>query len=114
MDIAYAAADLVVGRSGAGTVSELAALGLPGVYVPLPIGNGEQRRNAESVVAAGGGVLVADADLDAEFVRARVLPLLTDPRALAAAATAASGFGIHDGDERLVDLVLDAASAGRR
>ncbi|WP_380156967.1 undecaprenyldiphospho-muramoylpentapeptide beta-N-acetylglucosaminyltransferase [Kineococcus sp. R86509] len=105
MDTAYAAADLVACRSGAGTVSELTAVGLPGVYVPLPIGNGEQRRNAESVVAAGGGVLVADADLDAAFVRERVLPLVTDPQALAAAAAAAAGFGIHDGDEKLADLI---------
>jgi len=111
IDTAYAAADLVVCRSGAGTVSELTTLGMPGVYVPLPIGNGEQRRNAESVVAAGGGVLVADADLDAEFVRTRVLPLLRDPAALAAAASAASGFGVHDGDERLADLVEAAAGS---
>jgi undecaprenyldiphospho-muramoylpentapeptide beta-N-acetylglucosaminyltransferase len=114
MDTAYAAADLVVGRSGAGTVSELSALGLPGVYVPLPIGNGEQRRNAESVVAAGGGVLVADADLDAAFVRDRVLPLLSDRAALADAARAAAGFGVLDGDERLVDLVVRAAGAAAR
>ena len=114
MGTAYAAADLVVGRSGAGTVSELTALGLPAVYVPLPIGNGEQRRNAEAVVAAGGGVLVADADLDAGFVRSRVLPLIGDRAALAAAAGAAAGFGVHDGDERLADLVLDAARGGRR
>jgi len=105
MDTAYAAADLVACRSGAGTVSELTAVGLPGVYVPLPIGNGEQRRNAESVVAAGGGALVNDADLNVEFVRSRVLPLLTDPAALATAARAARGFGVHDGDERLADLI---------
>ena len=109
MDTAYAAADLVACRSGAGTVSELTAVGLPGVYVPLPIGNGEQRRNAESVVAAGGGVLVADADLDLAFVRERVLPLVTDPQALAAAASAAAGFGIHDGDVKLADLIAAAA-----
>ena len=109
MGTAYAAADLVVCRSGAGTVSELTALGLPGVYVPLPIGNGEQRRNAEAVVAAGGGVLVPDAELDAAFVRERGLPLLTDPGALAAAAAAAAAFGVLDGDERLAVLVADAA-----
>ncbi len=79
------------------------------MYVPLPIGNGEQRRNAESVVAAGGGVLVADADLDAAFVRSRVLPLLSDRTALADAARAAAGFGVLDGDERLADLVEAAA-----
>ncbi|WP_432494202.1 undecaprenyldiphospho-muramoylpentapeptide beta-N-acetylglucosaminyltransferase [Kineococcus auxinigenes] len=109
MGTAYAAADLVVCRSGAGTVSELTALGLPAVYVPLPIGNGEQRRNAEAVVAAGGGLLVADADLDVAFVRERVVPLLADPGALAAAASAARAFGVLDGDERLAALVAQAA-----
>ena len=109
MDTAYAAADLVACRSGAGTVSELTAVGLPAVYVPLPIGNGEQRRNAEPVVAAGGGVLVDDAALDAAFVRERVLPLLTDTGALAVAARAAAGAGVHDGAEKLVDLVEAAA-----
>jgi UDP-N-acetylglucosamine--N-acetylmuramyl-(pentapeptide) pyrophosphoryl-undecaprenol N-acetylglucosamine transferase len=46
MDLAYAAADLAMCRSGAMTVAEVSAVGLPAVYVPLPIGNGEQRLNA--------------------------------------------------------------------
>ncbi len=56
MDLAYAAADLAVCRSGAMTVAEVSAVGLPAVYVPLPIGNGEQRLNALPVVQAGGGI----------------------------------------------------------
>ena len=75
MQLALAVADVVVGRSGAGTVCEQAALGIPAVYVPLPIGNGEQRLNAAAVVAAGGGLLVDDADLDPAWVRAH-LPVL--------------------------------------
>jgi UDP-N-acetylglucosamine--N-acetylmuramyl-(pentapeptide) pyrophosphoryl-undecaprenol N-acetylglucosamine transferase len=47
MEQAYAAADLMVGRSGAGTVMETATVGLPVVFVPLPHGNGEQARNAD-------------------------------------------------------------------
>ncbi len=50
MDLAYAAADIVLSRGGMMTCSELAAVGLPAVYVPLPIGNGEQRLNAQPVV----------------------------------------------------------------
>ena len=68
MDLAYAAADLAICRSGAMTVAEVSAVGLPAVYVPLPIGNGEQRLNALPVVDAGGGLLVDDADLTPEFV----------------------------------------------
>ena len=58
MDLAYAAADLALCRAGAVTVAELSAVGLPAAFVPLPIGNGEQRRNALPVVEAGGGLLV--------------------------------------------------------
>ena len=68
MDLAYAAADLAICRSGAMTVAEVSAVGLPAVYVPLPIGNGEQRLNALPVVNAGGGMLVDDADLTPDFV----------------------------------------------
>ena len=64
MERAYSVADLVVARSGANTVCELTAVGLPAVYVPLPIGNGEQRLNAAEVVATGGGTLIDDAALE--------------------------------------------------
>ncbi|WP_122496967.1 undecaprenyldiphospho-muramoylpentapeptide beta-N-acetylglucosaminyltransferase, partial [Mycobacterium attenuatum] len=79
MDLAYAAADLVICRSGAMTVAEVSAVGLPAIYVPLPIGNGEQRLNALPVVNAGGGMVVADADLTPALVAREVAGLLTDP-----------------------------------
>ena len=69
MDLAYAAADAMVGRAGANTVTEAAAIGLPAVFVPLPIGNGEQALNARAVVDAGGGVLVDDAEFTPDWVR---------------------------------------------
>lgn len=107
MHLALAVADLVVCRSGAGTVCELAALGIPAVYVPLPVGNGEQRRNARDVVAAGGGLLVDDKDLSAAWVREHILPLLradgADRRAQMGAA--AASVGVRDGAARLADLV---------
>ncbi|MFC4556374.1 undecaprenyldiphospho-muramoylpentapeptide beta-N-acetylglucosaminyltransferase [Georgenia faecalis] len=111
---AYACADLVLARAGAGTVSELAALGIGAVYVPLPIGNGEQRRNAAGVVGAGGGVLVEDAALDAALVRAEILPLLTDADRLARLGERAATAGIRDGAARLADLVAAAARGGAR
>ncbi len=114
MQDAFAIADLVVCRAGAGTVAEVTALGLPAVYVPLPIGNGEQRLNAAPVVDAGGGIMVADADLTPEWVNTELIGpagLLTDRDRLAEMGRAAAGFGIRDGDERLADLVL--AAAGR-
>jgi len=114
MDLAYAAADLVVARAGANTVCELSAVGLPAVYVPLPVGNGEQRLNAADVVAAGGGLLVDDAALTQDWVQDRLLPLLADPVRLSAMAAASAGVGERHADERLADLVHEAAAGGTR
>ncbi|SFD85244.1 undecaprenyldiphospho-muramoylpentapeptide beta-N-acetylglucosaminyltransferase [Blastococcus tunisiensis] len=110
MDLAYAAADLALCRSGAVTVAELSAVGLPAAFVPLPIGNGEQRRNALPVVEAGGGLLVEDADLDAGWITDHLVPLLTDPDALAGYARHAAAAGIPDADDRLAGIVLDVAA----
>jgi UDP-N-acetylglucosamine--N-acetylmuramyl-(pentapeptide) pyrophosphoryl-undecaprenol N-acetylglucosamine transferase len=114
MDLAYAAADAVVCRSGAGNVSEVTALGLPAAYVPLPIGNGEQRLNAEPVIRAGGGILVENAQCTPSWVRSTLIPLLRDGERLAAMSRASAEFGIRDGDERLADLVEEAVGADRR
>ena len=95
METVYAAADLLVARAGAATVCEVAAVGLPAVFVPLPIGNGEQALNATDIVEAGGGLLVADASLTPASIRDTVIPLLADADRLAemARATAASRSG---------------------
>lgn len=114
MELAYAAADLVVCRSGANTVCELTAVGLPALFVPLPIGNGEQRINAAHVVAAGGAQIVDDAVFTPDVVRTQVLPILTDPARLSAMAAAASSCGERDADARLADLVEAAVAAGGR
>ena len=110
MDLAYAAADLVLCRAGAGTVAELCAVGLPAAFVPLPIGNGEQRLNAEPVLAVGGAIVVADEDCTPDWVRRTLLPLLADAARLAAMGTATAGLGRPDADELLADLVLEAAA----
>ncbi|HVN12977.1 MAG TPA: undecaprenyldiphospho-muramoylpentapeptide beta-N-acetylglucosaminyltransferase [Kineosporiaceae bacterium] len=115
MDLAYAAADVAVCRAGAGTVCELTTVGLPAAYVPLPIGNGEQRLNAEPVVQAGGGLLVDDAQCTPAWVLQTLLPVVVDPAELAAMGKAAAAFAITDGDERLADLVDQAlAESGAR
>ncbi len=113
MDLAYAAADLALCRAGANTVSEMAAVGLPAAYVPLPIGNGEQELIAGPVVAAGGGLMVTDAACTPTWVRDTLTPLLTDPDRLATMGAAAARFGRPDADERLADLVLSTASSSK-
>lgn len=106
MDLAYAAADLAVTRAGALTCAELAAVGLPAIYVPLPIGNGEQRFNALPVVQAGGGVLLTDAQCTASALANQVLELVQNPGRLEQMGSAARGAGHTDGSESLAKLVL--------
>ncbi|MGU3434108.1 undecaprenyldiphospho-muramoylpentapeptide beta-N-acetylglucosaminyltransferase [Actinomycetes bacterium M1A6_2h] len=113
MDLAYAAADATVCRSGAMTVAEVSAVGLPAFYVPLPHGNGEQELNARSVVAAGGGVLVADADMTSSFVATTVVDLLTDASRIAAMSAAAAGAGHKGAAIQVARIVLDVARGPR-
>ena len=113
MDLAYAAADFVICRSGAMTVAELTAVGLPACYVPLAHGNGEQSLNAVPVVAAGGGVVIDDAQFTAQFVQETLVPLLGDPQQLSAMAHSARSVGMPDAAERLADLVESVVGGAR-
>jgi UDP-N-acetylglucosamine--N-acetylmuramyl-(pentapeptide) pyrophosphoryl-undecaprenol N-acetylglucosamine transferase len=108
MDLAYAASDVVIARSGAATVSELAGLGIPAIFVPYPVGNGEQERNAEELITAGGALLCRDADFTPRFVSDTVVPLLADASRRRAMSLAAESIGIRDGAHRLATLVFDA------
>lgn len=108
MDLALAAADLAVSRAGAATVCELAALGIPAVYVPYPVGNGEQRFNARGVVEAGGGLMVDDAAFVPDWVHENLIPLLRDGSRLHEMSARAAGVGVRDGSARMVELVHSA------
>ncbi|MEU6129069.1 undecaprenyldiphospho-muramoylpentapeptide beta-N-acetylglucosaminyltransferase [Saccharopolyspora sp. NPDC047091] len=109
MDLAYAAADLVVCRSGAMTVAEVSAVGLPAVFVPLPHGNGEQALNAQPVVSAGGALLVADEDMTPDKVINEILPLGRDPQRLHMMSRATLGTGHREADQVLARIVLEVA-----
>jgi UDP-N-acetylglucosamine--N-acetylmuramyl-(pentapeptide) pyrophosphoryl-undecaprenol N-acetylglucosamine transferase len=111
MEAVYAAADLLVARAGAATVCEISAVGLPSILVPLAHGNGEQRLNAASLVAAGGAVLVPDSDLTPARLRDEALALLKDSSALERMSAAAAAQGIRDADRTMARLVLEAAGA---
>lgn len=113
MQYAYAAADLVIARCGAMTCAELAAVGLPTAYVPLPLRGGEQRLNAEPIVAAGGALLVEDADLDRAWVEAALIPVLTDPERMAAMSARAEVAGAPNAGEVLARHVLMAIAERR-
>jgi UDP-N-acetylglucosamine--N-acetylmuramyl-(pentapeptide) pyrophosphoryl-undecaprenol N-acetylglucosamine transferase len=107
MDLAYAAADFALCRAGAMTCAELTAVGLPAAYVPLPIGNGEQRLNAVPIVQRGGGMLVSDADLSPEWIRDTLLPVLVDVNRVADMSQTASSLGRRDADRWLAEAVIE-------
>jgi UDP-N-acetylglucosamine--N-acetylmuramyl-(pentapeptide) pyrophosphoryl-undecaprenol N-acetylglucosamine transferase len=112
MDLAFAVADLIVSRSGAATVSEISALGIPAVYVPYAVGNGEQALNARSAVAAGAAVVIPDAVLTGDRIREELVPLLGDAERLDRMRAAAASVGTRTGAEAVVALI-DAALADR-
>ncbi|WP_037809541.1 UDP-N-acetylglucosamine--N-acetylmuramyl-(pentapeptide) pyrophosphoryl-undecaprenol N-acetylglucosamine transferase [Streptomyces sp. NRRL S-1448] len=106
MDLAYAAADLVVCRAGSATVAELATIGMPAVLVPYPHAPGDhQTHNARVLSDDGAAVLLPDAETTAERLDALVTPLLTDPARLAAMGAAADP-GTH---ARAADLLAAKA-----
>ncbi|MFT4298500.1 MAG: undecaprenyldiphospho-muramoylpentapeptide beta-N-acetylglucosaminyltransferase [Aeromicrobium sp.] len=109
IDLAYAAADFIVCRAGANTVTEVAVTGLPAAFVPLPIGNGEQAVNAHPVVQAGGALLIDDEAFSTRWVEQVVVPLLADAERLAAMSDAAAHELPRDADQRLAEMVLAAA-----
>jgi len=114
MSAALAAASAVLCRAGANTVSEVTALRLPALYVPLPVGNGEQALNARSVVDAGAALLIDDSHLTSSRVELAVERMILDADAAQAMRDAAADVGIPDGAARLADLVERAVHGGAR
>jgi UDP-N-acetylglucosamine--N-acetylmuramyl-(pentapeptide) pyrophosphoryl-undecaprenol N-acetylglucosamine transferase len=108
---ALVCADVVVSRAGASTVCEIAALGLPAVFVPYPVGNGEQRFNALPLVNAGAAVLVPDVEFTAEWMREHIIPLVNDAARRQVMARAAGAIGIRDGAARMCALIEEARAS---
>lgn len=114
MDAAIAAANLAVSRAGASTVSEFAVAGLPAVFVPYPVGNGEQWFNAVNVAEAGGGLIVADAEFTPDYVAEKVIPILSHASTMKSMAKASKAVGIPDATQLLRDLVMQTVDTRAR
>ncbi len=105
-----AASQLVIARSGASTVAELAALGRPAILVPLPHAlDNDQLANAMALAAAGGAMLIRQAEFTSERLAQELAHLLADPDTLSGMAAAARRTGNPDAAECLADLVLRVA-----
>ncbi len=109
----YAAAWLVVGRAGAGTVSECCHLGLPGLFIPLGGASGdEQTANARTVEAAGGALLLSESSLTPERLLDAIGSLLADPERLRAMGELAGTLAVPDAAGRIADLIAAEIGAG--
>lgn len=109
-----AAGHLVVSRSGASTVAELAAIGRPAILVPLPHAlDQDQAANAAVLERAGGALCLRQSDFTPDRLAAEISALATDPQKLVAMAAAARSQGAPDAAERLADLVMKVAGATR-
>ena len=112
MEEAYAAADLAIGRGGAGTVTELAVAGVPAVIVPLAIHeHDEQHHNAQPLVEAGGALLVRDADATADVVGPLLEARLDEPGALEAMRARTAVAARPRAADDLAAWVLELAAA---
>jgi UDP-N-acetylglucosamine--N-acetylmuramyl-(pentapeptide) pyrophosphoryl-undecaprenol N-acetylglucosamine transferase len=110
MDRLYSKAAVAVCRSGAGTIAELTAVGLPAILVPLPgAPSDHQTRNAQTLARAGAAVMLRDEACDAAHLARAVSDLLDDPDRLSQMGRAAHALGRRDAAERLADLVEEHA-----
>jgi UDP-N-acetylglucosamine--N-acetylmuramyl-(pentapeptide) pyrophosphoryl-undecaprenol N-acetylglucosamine transferase len=110
-----AASHLVIARSGASTVAELAAIGRPSILVPLPHAlDQDQFANAGVLEHADGALRLGQSDFTPQRLAAEIASLAAAPQRLAAMAAAAKSLGRLDAAERLADLVLRVAGVGAK
>ena len=113
MPAAFAAADLVVSRAGAGAVAEIAAAGKPSVLIPFPFAaDDHQRKNAEALAALGAARTCPDAEWTGERMAREILDLAADPARLAAMSRAARGFARPGAAARAAAVLLELAARG--
>lgn len=112
---AYACADLVICRAGAATLAEVTANGRPAMIVPYPFAaEGHQETNARVLEAAGAAVVVSDRDLTGRRLAEVIHTLRADTSRLQGMAHASRALGRPDAASAVAELVVAAASRGRR
>ena len=110
MPLVMAAADLVMCRSGASTLSELAALGKPAILVPSPnVTNNHQEKNAKVLEKAGAAVLIPETDITPDKLLGSVSLMLSRPETLDAMSEQMKAIGVSDATERIADIIQSLA-----
>lgn len=104
----YAGASLVIGRAGAGTVAELATLGIPAILIPLP-GADEQLRNARILADAGGAIILKQSELTPERLHQTVSSIVSNEQKVREMSLAAHSMASTNAAARIVDELLHLA-----
>lgn len=111
MATAYRAADLVVSRAGAGTISELEILGKPALLVPSPnVAEDHQRKNAQALVDKGAAVMILDVDSPVQMAK-KAIELVKDRKALTALSDNILKLALNNADEKIVDIISNILSS---
>ena len=107
MEVLMGASDLVIGRSGASSIAEMAASGTPAILIPYPYAAGDhQRFNAQAVANAGAGIVIEDDALTGEMLIDKVSHLIQDDQKLETMHECAKGYAKLDADERIVEEIM--------
>jgi UDP-N-acetylglucosamine--N-acetylmuramyl-(pentapeptide) pyrophosphoryl-undecaprenol N-acetylglucosamine transferase len=115
LPLRIAEAHLVIARAGASTVSELAVIGRPAIFVPLPHAlDQDQAANARQFAARGAAIVVAQHDFTPQWLANALIEADADRAGLAKRAAAAKAAGVPDAAERLANLVLTIAAQAEK
>jgi len=110
MELAIRACDFAISRAGAATVSEFAALGVPALFIPYPVGNGEQKYNVAQLVESKASLMVEDKDFDVEYINRELIPILSSKKRLMEMSQKMRSFGKLDSTEKLVEMAWRQAN----
>ena len=112
MDLAFAAADLVISRAGAGTISELCVLGMPSILVPSPnVAEDHQTANARALADRGAALLITDAEVGEKLVE-KALKLVNDEQRLSEFSVKMREMGTPNATKDIVDVILSLIKNG--
>ncbi len=107
MEYAYAAADLVISRAGAMTIAEQTVAGIPAIYIPFAVGNGEQIHNVKDLISADAGVLIEEKELNKDKLEKLIISLISDDSKLQKMSNNAKSFAQTNAAQILADKAIE-------
>ena len=110
MELAIKASDFAISRAGAASVSEFSALGLPALFIPYPVGNGEQKYNVAHLIEANASITVEDKNFSVEYLDSELIPILSSSKKLSDMSEQMRRFAKLDATEKLVAMAMEAAN----